>query len=188
MKIKPLPSLDFLSECFDLSDSSPSGLVWKVRPRSHFNTDVGMVSTNSKFANTPAGHVWTRPDGLVSYWQVKVKQQVYYVHRIVYSLRVGCVLDIDTRIDHNDGDGLNNKKLNLRKADCFENNYNARLKTNNTSGYKGVSWHTVAKSWRVRVRFKGKCFTINGCPTPEKANELARELREKLHKEFTNHG
>ena len=44
-----------------------------------------------------------------------------------------------TRVDHKDHNGLNCQHYNLRDSQGH-NNKNQRLKTNNTSGFKGVSW------------------------------------------------
>lgn len=50
-------------------------------------------------------------------------------------------------IDHKDKDGLNNQKENLRPATRSQNNANSRLRSDNTSGYKGVSWHAQRGKW-----------------------------------------
>lgn len=43
-----------------------------------------------------------------------------------------------TDIDHVDGDGLNNQRANLRHATKPQNQWNSRLRKDNTSGFKGV--------------------------------------------------
>lgn len=50
--------------------------------------------------------------------------------------------------DHIDGDGLNNIKKNLRNITQAENNQNyTRLRQDNTSGVRGVSWSTRSGKW-----------------------------------------
>lgn len=56
------------------------------------------------------------------------------------------------RIDHEDGDGLNNQKYNLRPCTPPENAVNTGVCVDNTSGFKGVSWHALRSKWRARVR------------------------------------
>jgi hypothetical protein len=184
---KPLPSLDYLKECFVLSDDSPSGLVWKSRPRHHFNSDRGYNQIGKGCAGKPVGSVLNLPSGK-SYWQTQINGQPFYVHRIVFSLLKNKNISTDLEVDHVDGNGLSNTRRNLRAATEAQNKHNSSNYRSNTTGFKGVGYSKVGKYWMGRVMCNGKLHTIRGCPTPAKAAELLQELREKLHKEFTNHG
>ena len=53
--------------------------------------------------------------------------------------------------DHIDGDGLNNRKANLRIATNVHNQHNQRLQSNNSSGVKGVSWHKATNKWAAHI-------------------------------------
>jgi AP2 domain len=57
-------------------------------------------------------------------------------------------------VDHEDHDGLNCQRYNLRVATRTQNNAN-RLKSVGASQYKGVSWDTSRRKWRG-------CITLNG--------------------------
>jgi len=57
--------------------------------------------------------------------------------------------------DHKDGDGLNNQRHNLRSATSAQNEYNQGLRCNNTSGFKGVSWHRQRQRWQAKIAFDG---------------------------------
>lgn len=60
------------------------------------------------------------------------------------------VTDPTIKIDHINGDTLNNCKSNLRVCSIQENAFNSTLyRKNNTSGYKGVAKH--GKKWRAYV-------------------------------------
>lgn len=48
----------------------------------------------------------------------------------------------------------NNAITNLRIATKTENQGNRGIQKNNTSGVKGVTWHSKAKKWQVRVSRK----------------------------------
>lgn len=67
------------------------------------------------------------------------------LHRFILT---GCTAP---RIDHEDGNGLNNQKHNLRPCTPPQNAINTGLRANNTSGLKGVSWHTLRNKWRARL-------------------------------------
>lgn len=57
-------------------------------------------------------------------------------------------------VDHCDGDGLNCRKSNLRPATRAENAMNRRKPRNNSSGFKGVSWHSSRQRWQVHLSKK----------------------------------
>lgn len=61
-----------------------------------------------------------------------------------------------TRVDHVDGNGLNNVRSNLRLASHADNMRNRRKAVNNTSGYIGVYWDKHKSKWRARVRVNNK--------------------------------
>lgn len=55
-------------------------------------------------------------------------------------------------IDHANGDGLDNRRTNLRAGTRSQNMGNARRYRTNTSGYKGVSWRSDRGTWRAYIR------------------------------------
>lgn len=66
----------------------------------------------------------------------------------------------DKEIDHKDRNRLNCKKENLRLATSSENKTNEDMRRNNTSGYKGVSFHKASNNWRADIMIKGKRVSL----------------------------
>ena len=62
--------------------------------------------------------------------------------------------------DHKDRNPLNNRKYNLRKATCSQNNINQSMSSNNTSGFIGVSWNNSKKKWEAYVSVNKKYFYL----------------------------
>lgn len=60
------------------------------------------------------------------------------------------IMNCPKHLQHNT---LDNRKENLRRCTCRENNLNKR---NNTSGYPGVRWHSQGKKWNARIVINGK--------------------------------
>lgn len=59
-------------------------------------------------------------------------------------------------IDHRNVNTLDNQRHNLRHCTKSENQKNKHAYINNTSGYKGVSWHKARSVWQVGIRDGGK--------------------------------
>jgi len=59
-------------------------------------------------------------------------------------------------IDHEDGDGWNNQRLNMRHCTTSENGMNRKKDKNSSSKYKGVSWFARDKKWEVSIYVDGK--------------------------------
>jgi hypothetical protein len=68
------------------------------------------------------------------------------LHRVILG-----VTDPAIEIDHKDGDGLNCQRFNLRIATGTENNRNARLRVDNTTGLKGTYFHKQAGKWAAQI-------------------------------------
>jgi hypothetical protein len=63
------------------------------------------------------------------------KRRMELLHRLILG-----VTDSKIEVDHINGDGLDNRRSNLRVATHADNQHNPGTPTNNTSGYKGVHW------------------------------------------------
>lgn len=80
--------------------------------------------------------------------------------------------------DHRDGDGLNNRRANLRKCSKGQNQMNRRL-TSSRTGFKGVS---AAKGGKfvARIRVAGRTLTVARCDSAEDA-ALAYDAAALMH-------
>lgn len=89
--------------------------------------------------------------------------KVYAVTRIdgktvrMHSLITGYPLT-----DHIDGDGLNNRRLNLRRCNRAENMQNSSKgrKHGATSRFKGVRFRRDVHKWEARIQVNGKSFNL----------------------------
>lgn len=68
-------------------------------------------------------------------------------------------------VDHVDGEGLNNRRFNLRGATRRQNSYNARLRSGGSSRFKGVSLDAMASErgaapWRAYIRVDGRQIVL----------------------------
>jgi HNH endonuclease/AP2 domain len=66
----------------------------------------------------------------------------------------------DEFIDHINGNGLDNRKENLRIVTKQQNAFNSNKPITNTSGYKGVSFFRRDKKWRAVIKLNQKYVHI----------------------------
>lgn len=78
------------------------------------------------------------------------KYNLLLLHRVVVGVSSGI------SVDHINGNGLDNRRRNLRLASVTENNRNQRLISTNTSGFKGVSRARGAKKWFTHIHHDGR--------------------------------
>ena len=62
------------------------------------------------------------------------------------------------KVDHIDGNGLNNQKSNLRIVTNRQNQQNRHHKR--TSKYPGVSWAGNIGKWRTQIQLNGKRYYL----------------------------
>lgn len=88
-------------------------------------------------------------------------------------------------VDHANGDGLDNRRENLRRATSAQNARNAHKRAQCTSQYKGVNWDANGRlSWRARIRVDRKLIHIGRFATEEEAARAYDEAARRLHGEF----
>jgi hypothetical protein len=72
-------------------------------------------------------------------------------------------------VDHINRNGLDNRRVNLREATKQQNGANRGLQSNNTSGFKGVTWNKECRSWQAKIAVSGVTRYLGLFSTPEKA-------------------
>lgn len=76
------------------------------------------------------------------------KRRFFAMHRCISNAPIG------VQVDHRDGNGLNNRRGNLRPATNQQNGCNRGPNSNNTSGHKGVSWYKRKNRWLAQIEIK----------------------------------
>lgn len=75
----------------------------------------------------------------------------------------------DIRVDHFDGNGLNNRRSNLRMAAVNQNAWNSRLSARNKTGFKGVHLSKKSGLYEASLHIAGKGIWCGGYTSPESA-------------------
>lgn len=134
--------------------------------------------------NTPArpGDAAGSQNGL-GYICIGVAQTLHRAHRLAWLYMTGEWPKHE--VDHIDGDPTNNSWANLRAATHAQNTRNTKLRSTNTSGFKGV--YALKGKFCARVMINGKSTYLGIFDTVEAANAIACATREEHHGEFARH-
>ena len=151
-------------------DSISGALVWKLSPSKKIK------------AGTVAGSI--RPTG---YIELGICGTYYKAHRIVWLMFTG-EDPHEYQIDHINGIKSDNRFSNLRLATASQNQFNKSGNSRNTSGHKGVTWSKKHNKWQAAFQCNKRSKTIGLFADIEQAVKAVKEAREKMHKEFHNHG
>lgn len=103
------------------------------------------------------------------------------VHRIILSRMLARTLTRSEHTDHIDGDGLNNRRANLRVATASQNIANSVQKLG-ISGYRGVS--PKNGRWVGHITVNRRCIFLGIYDTPELAYEAYCKAALKYFGEF----
>ena len=106
------------------------------------------------------------------------KRILIQMHRVLFAVPEGY------EVDHEDCDGLNNRKYNLRISTHQQNTRNQKLSIANKTGYKGVVWNPNHGKYTASIRNKGKKYHLGSFDTKEKAAKAYAEASKKYHGEF----
>jgi hypothetical protein len=89
-------------------------------------------------------------------------------------------------VDHINGDGLYNRRANLRLGRHHDNMRNLRISKANRSGFKGVHFCKDSGRWRAQIRTDVGRVSLGCYGTAEEAREAYRQGAIKYHGEFAN--
>jgi hypothetical protein len=88
------------------------------------------------------------------------------------------------RVDHINYNGLDNRRGNLRLCTKAQNQYAQPLRADNTSGYRGVSWHKATKRWYASIAKHGHQYGLGFHISREEAAACYNVAARKLFGDF----
>jgi len=162
-KAKELPTRAYLLERFDINFNTGS-MKWR---------DLG---NSNAYAGKEAGCI-----GVDGYSKINIDGRTYLKSRLMYKAATG--IDPPATVDHINRDRSDNRLTNLRGATHLEQNKNQGMKSNNTSGYVGVTHagpNARGKPWKASAKHDGRFVHLGSFDCKHEAGRVAKEYRDKL--------
>lgn len=134
-------------------------------------TPCTIALVDDEFAHL-AHYSWLRRfvDGRI--YAERTKDSVL-MHRVILGLARGDGL----KVDHINGDGLDNRRANLRLATTAQNAQNQGARRASTSKHRGVSWSKTRQRWVAQATLNGRQHHLGRYHIEEEAAAAAAAFR-----------
>ena len=142
-------------------------LRWKRKPKGGNVGDVVGISTR------PSGH----QNVVLS---INGKLKAFVLARIVWFLRNNEYPTLE--VEHKDCDPKNNSIENLRLSNRSQNLCNTRIRSDNTTGHKGI--YSQCGKWVVQIWKDSKCHNLGMYKSIETAITIRNLGVQRFHGEF----
>jgi hypothetical protein len=100
------------------------------------------------------------------------------LHRVLMTPPAGMV------VDHINGDGLDNRRQNLRVVSVAQNNLNSRVRRDSVSGVKGAFYRSRTGRYYSRIKVAGRYVGLGSFLTAEEAADAYAKASALHHGEF----
>jgi hypothetical protein len=154
----------------------------KLREYLRYDPETGYFSwlQFTRYVGKRAGYLNAQ-----GYRRIELLNRGYQAHQLVWLYVHGELPP--TEIDHLNGLRDDNRIENLRLASRFTNTQNVGLRSNNTTGFAGVTFYKPSKKWRAQINTNGDRIYLGTFDAPEQAHEAYVAAKIKYHAGFVRH-
>lgn len=145
-------------------------------------TGIFRWKVNRKNTKVQAGDIAGTPHKVNRYRYIYLNSKLYFEHRLAWFYVYG-VWPVN-QIDHKNQDRTDNRINNLREASNAQNASNRTVLSNNTSGFKGVTWDRNRNKWRAKLIWNNKTISLGNHTCPIEAARAYDSKALELHGEF----
>lgn len=165
------PSFEFYNSIFIYSNGK---IYWKINISGRMRPDreAGTLCFDKN-----------RP--LLNRWKVQIARKWHRRANIVWIMHFGCIPE-KMEVDHINRNSTDDRIENLRLATRSQNNVNRKTNSNNTSGYRGVSWSKDRRKWNAQIFINSKRINLGFFDSVLDASECYNKKRSELFGDFAN--
>lgn len=116
---------------------------------------------------------------------IRINGVQYYTHRLAFLYMRGHWPH--NEIDHRDGNGTNNRWLNLREATHSQNQANCGPQKNNKLGIKRVCYDGKRKKYQARIMVRGQRMYLGSFNSIDEASKAYQQAANKYFGEFARY-
>lgn len=161
--------------------------AWYVRSILDYDPNTGVFRWKRR---SDVGEWWNRRyEGAIAgrtteghYVGIAIHKRFYQAHRLAHLYMTGEWPDVG--VDHRRGNKRDNRWDEIRPASKSENGSNAKRRSDNTSGHKGVAWYARKGKWMVRINIQKKPVFLGYFADFEQACAAYKEAATRLHGAF----
>lgn len=158
--------------------------ISEIRRLLSYNPVSGLFRWNFTRSRTLAGTIaGTKKKG--GWINISVNKKTHQAHRLAFVMMTGAFPAFE--VDHKDCNPANNKWNNLRPATSAQNNWNSRIRKDNSTGVKGVSFIKRFNKYRATLKANGKLVFSRYCDTITEAASAVSKARSLHHGEYARH-
>lgn len=106
------------------------------------------------------------------------RRGLIYMHRELLTAKA------DEEVDHSNHFGLDNRRINIRRANRLDNARNRKADSIGTSKFKGVSWDKSRNKWAAQISILGKAFHLGRFNSEIEAAKTYNTKAKELFGEF----
>lgn len=130
--------------------------------------------------------IWTKTKTLQGYGVLRCNIKRKLAHRVAWELAHGQEIPDGMQIDHICGVKACVNPNHLRLCTPSQNNMNHRIRSDASSGFKGVQAN--GKRWMANLKANGASYYLGTFDTKEEAHAAYCAKGKEIHGEFFNKG
>jgi hypothetical protein len=158
--------------------ASPSLAQSQLKDLIHYDPDTGVFTnrfSRSNKINTEAD----RFHSASGYKRISVNNVRYTSHRLAWFYMYG--VWPKGNLDHINRVKDDNRLINLREVTGSQNCQNTGLRSDNTSGHKGISWSNGHRKWQAQIKANGVYLYLGRFINLDDAIAARKQAEEQLH-------